>query len=77
MEQLFLCILNGIVKDKDKCKVIVNSDENTLKFSVKVTSGDKLNLIGKDGKVINSIRDYLKTVSKKFNKKVYVEVNEN
>jgi predicted RNA-binding protein YlqC (UPF0109 family) len=74
MEKLFSYIFSILVGDKDAVKVSVSDTDYEIRFLVKAGQRERLRIIGRDGKVITSVRDYFKAVSKKFNKKVYISI---
>mgnify|MGYP001138448241 CR=1 FL=1 len=74
MVKLFSYIFSNLLDDKNSLDVTVYETEYDIKFSIKADKKEIKKIIGKDGKIINSIRDYFKAVSKKFNKKVYIIV---
>jgi len=74
MEKLFSYIISNLVDNKNSVKISVVETDYDLKFSIKTDKRERTKIIGKDGKIINSIRDYFKAISKKFNKKVYIIV---
>lgn len=78
MDQVFSYIFKVLLdEDINQIKVKMNETENDIVFYVSASHNLRHRVIGKDGKVINAIRDYLKTISKKFgNKKVFVKINE-
>lgn len=76
MHNLISYIITSILQTKE-IEITAFESNDTLKFVVKAPQNIKSKIIGKNGKVINSVRDYIKSVSKKFNKKVYIEINDN
>ncbi len=76
MQDLIGYIISSMVDNKNDVKLKVEEDDSTIKFIIKTNAKTRAKIIGKDGKIINTLRDYCKAVSRKFNKKVYIEVNE-
>ncbi|HOJ86498.1 MAG TPA: KH domain-containing protein [Elusimicrobiales bacterium] len=77
MNSLISYIVSSIAEDVSDIKVELLEGDNDIKVLITTGPKSKSKLIGREGKVINSIRDYFKSVSKKFNKKIYIEINEN
>lgn len=78
MVEVFSYILKSLLADEASVvKVRVGEKEDKLFFYLTIPHRLKSRIIGRDGKVINAIKDYLKTISKKFgNKKIFVRINE-
>lgn len=77
MNSLVSYILSSIVEDLSDVKVDLIEGDNDVKFVITTGPKSRSKIIGREGKVINSVRDYFRAVSKKFNKKIYIEINEN
>ncbi|MEF3279995.1 MAG: KH domain-containing protein [Elusimicrobiota bacterium] len=77
MQNLLSYIVFSIVDDKKGINLSLFEKNEEMIFHISANSKNKSKLIGRDGKVINSIRDYLMAVSRKFNKKVYIEIDDN
>jgi predicted RNA-binding protein YlqC (UPF0109 family) len=77
MNSLLSYIISSISNDSSDVKISVIEVDNDIKFIIKAGEKSKAKIIGREGKIINSIRDYLKSISKKFNKRIYIEINEN
>lgn len=77
MNDLISYMISSILGDKNKVNITLVENENELRVQINADPSSKSKLIGRDGKVINSIREYLRAISKKFNKRVYIEINEN
>lgn len=70
-------IIKSLVGNVSGCRALFTESDNELRFFIKIPRSMRHMIIGKDGKIINAVRDYLKVVSKKFgNKKVFVKVDE-
>lgn len=69
-------IVKSLVKDSDSVSVKeFNTDENEVSIEIVVSEEEAGNLIGKSGKIINSIRTILQASSYlKENKKVKVNI---
>ncbi len=77
MDFLLAYIIKGICENHSQIHVSMAESDNDFRFYIKIPKSLRHRIIGKDGKVINTIRDYLKIVSKKFhNKKIFIKVDE-
>ena len=77
MKQLLLDIVNSIVDHQDKVKLEESTDEEgNINFLLTVDPEDMGKIIGKEGKVIKSIRNIIRIPAIKQNKKVNLELTE-
>jgi len=72
MKELLDYILKQIVSNKEAVEVEMVEDGNNVDFTVKVAPEDMGAVIGKEGKVANSIRTVVRTSAKKLNKRVNI-----
>ena len=72
-------IVTALAKDKDSVNVkeFETDEENTIKIEVLISSDDMGRVIGKDGKIINSIRTVVQAASSltEENKRVRINVD--
>ncbi len=76
MKQALLYILESIVENKDALHVDESEEEGVVNFIITVAKEDMGKVIGKDGKVIRSIRNVMKIPAMKQNKKMQISLNE-
>ncbi|MGC8867616.1 MAG: KH domain-containing protein [Elusimicrobiales bacterium] len=77
MDSLLAYIIKGICENYRELKLMMIEADNDIRFNISIPRSLRHRIIGKDGKVISSIRDYLKVVSRKFQgKKIFINVNE-
>ncbi len=77
MEELVTYIVKSLVTNKDDVKVeSTNENENTIILKVSVNSQDLGKVIGKNGKIANSIRAIVKSASTDNNVKYFVKIME-
>ena len=68
-------IVLGLVEDKDSVEIEEVNEDNSILINVKVSDSDMGKLIGRDGKIINSIRTIIQEASSlRDSKFVKVEV---
>ncbi len=65
-------IAKSLVEDPSQVKVDVIESANSITLELRVAQGDMGRVIGKEGRIINSIRDMLKILAVKQNK--YVDI---
>lgn len=77
MENLLLAIVRGLVAYPDDVKVKVDdSDENGVSvYNLQVHSEDMGRIIGKQGRIINSIRIVMQAAAAKNSCKLIVKVS--
>lgn len=77
MEELVTYIVKSLVINKDDVKVeSVKENENTVILKVTVNSQDLGKVIGKNGKIANSIRAIVKSAQDNNNVKYFVKIME-
>lgn len=77
MEELVTYIVKSLVVNKDDVKVeSLKENENTIILKVTVNSSDLGKVIGKNGKIANSIRAIVKSVQTDNNVKYFVKIME-
>lgn len=73
MKELLEYIVKQIVSKPEEVEVSETTSENNVDLVVKVAEDDLGAVIGKSGKVANSIRSVVRTSAKKFNKRVNIK----
>ena len=76
MEDLLKTLIGPLVSDIKKVKIDTIQEENGLKFLISIPKDDIAKVIGKDGKMIKSIKNLLKIRAIKENIFATVEVQE-
>lgn len=69
-------LVKALVGDAEKVSVTETKNEDRLVITVKVDSQDMGRVIGKDGRIIKSIREIVRAYSAKNGEKVSVDVEE-
>jgi len=77
MKKILSLIIESIVEKPDKVKVDEQEQNGIINFTIKVDKEDMGKVIGKNGKVIKSIRNVMKIPAIKNGKKIYVTLSEN
>ena len=78
MKEILQCILENLADNKDSIEILETvTDDNHIKYEVKVASADMGKVIGKQGKLAKSIRTLMKTLASKEKKTVSIEFAEN
>ena len=73
MKQVLETIIRNIVEDQDSVFINEKEEADRITYEVKVAGSDMGRVIGKQGKVANSIRSVMRALSSKNKKKVVVE----
>ena len=76
MKDILLAIVKALVDNPDDVIVEENDDNGFVTLSIKVNSEDMGKVIGKEGKVIRSIRNVMKIPAMKQGKKVQISLSE-
>lgn len=73
MKDILQTIIENLVDDKASISINEIEGEKSVVFEVKVAEADMGKIIGKQGKIAQSIRSIMKAVSAKEHKRVSVE----
>lgn len=73
MKELLEVIIKGLVDNKEAVSISEKVTNDVICLSVKVSSEDMGQIIGKQGKMAKSIRTVMKSVASKEHKKINVE----
>ena len=74
MEDVLRVIVENLVENKDAIKIVrEDKDDGFIKFKVTVAQEEMGKVIGKQGKVAQSIKSLMRAVGGKEQKKVEVE----
>lgn len=76
MKELLLHIAKGLVDNPDAVKVTEVEGERTTILELRVAQGDLGKVIGKQGRIIQSVRTILSAAAAKSGKRVSVEIIE-
>ncbi len=76
MEELLNYLVQNLVDSKDKYKVHKSEENGIVLFTIQVSKEDMGKIIGKEGKIINAIRNLVKILAVKEGKRVTVELAE-
>lgn len=76
MKKVLSLILSSIVDKEDKVEIDEQEQNGIVNFIIKVDKEDMGKVIGKNGKVIKSIRNVMKIPAIKNGKKIYVTLSE-
>ena len=73
MKQILETIIKSIVENQDAVSINEKEETDKITFEVKVEESDMGRVIGRQGKVANSIRTLMKALGSREKKKVSVE----
>jgi len=76
MEELLRILIEPLVSDIKKVKIEKTQEDNVIKFLISIPKKDIAKVIGKDGKMIKSIKNLLKIRAIKENVFASIEVQE-
>ena len=74
MEKLVEYIVKNLVDHPEEVEVTSKNDKNAVIINVKTNEDDIGKVIGKNGRIISSIRTIVKNMSVKSNKKFIVKI---
>ena len=73
MKEILQTIIENLVDDKASVSINEVEGEKSIVFEVKVAEADMGKIIGKQGKIAQSIRKIMKAVASKEHKRISVE----
>lgn len=73
MKEMLETIIKSLVTDQDAVSINEIDGEKNVIFEVKVAENDMGKIIGKEGRIANSIRTIMKALAAKENKKISIE----
>ena len=73
MKEVLETIIKNLVDNQESIKIEEAEDEKNIIFKVQVADGDMGKIIGRQGKIAQSIRTVMKAVANRKDKKVNVE----
>ena len=73
MKEILKIVIENLVDDKNSVSIEEKADNNEIKYEVKVAESDIGKVIGKKGKIAQSIRTVMKAIATKENKKINIE----
>lgn len=73
MKEILEVVIKNLVQDTDAVSIEEIAEASEMKYEVRVNQKDMGRVIGKNGKIAQSIRTVMKAVAAKENKKVVVE----
>lgn len=73
MKEILEVVIKNLVQDIDSVSIEEVAGDSEMKYEVRVSQKDMGRVIGKKGKIAQSIRTVMKAVAAKENKKVVVE----
>lgn len=73
MEEFLRIIISNLVENKDVIEINTIDKGKSVTFEVKVAQEDMGKVIGKQGRIAQSIRNVMKAVANKEHKKASVE----
>ena len=73
MEEFLRIIISNLVENKEAIEIHTIENGKSITFEVKVAQEDMGKVIGKQGRIAQSIRNVMKAVANKEHKKASVE----
>ena len=73
MKEILEIMIKNLVEDKESVLINEVAQDSEIKFEVRVNEKDMGRVIGKKGKIAQSIRTVMKAIAVKENKKISIE----
>ena len=74
MKEALMYIVNSLVTEPQAVRISSAEDGNITRFRLIVSQADRSKLIGKEGRVIKSVRALLQSAAAAEGRKVFVDV---
>lgn len=74
MKDILEYLIKSIVDNEDKVEIVEEEKDGVINLTVSVDPEDMGKIIGKQGKVIKSIRNVMRIPAMKQNKKIYISL---
>ena len=74
MKDLIILIAKNLVDNPDEVSVTETETDKNVTFELRVAPDDMGKVIGKQGRIANSIRSVVKAAAYKHDKRVFVEI---
>ena len=74
MKELLELIVKSLVDDPDSVQITVTESEKSINLAVSVASEDVGKIIGKEGRIVKSIRTVIRAASRNVDKPVFVDI---
>ncbi|OGS53356.1 MAG: hypothetical protein A3J79_09410 [Elusimicrobia bacterium RIFOXYB2_FULL_62_6] len=74
MKDALVYLVNSLVDEPAAVKLAVAEDGNVVRFKLAVAPSDRGKIIGKEGRVVKSIRTVLQLAAARNNKKVFLDI---
>lgn len=76
MKKALEFIISSIVDKPDEVKITESEEDGVINFVIEVAKEDMGKIIGKNGKIIKSIRNVMKIPAMKQNKRIFINLAE-
>ena len=73
VKEILECMIKNLVEDKDSISIKEIAQDSEINYEIRVNEKDMGRVIGKKGKIAQSIRTVMRAVAAKENKKVKLE----
>lgn len=77
MKQFLESIVKNIVHNPDQVEITETTDDGRIVFTIKVADEDMGRLIGKEGKVINSVRMIMRVIAIRQEARIRIDILDN
>ena len=75
MKEALMYIIGSLVENPRDVKLGVSEDGDVVRFKLTVASSDRGKVIGKEGRVVKSIRTVMQTAAARLSKRVYLDID--
>ena len=76
MENFISYVVKNLVKDNESVKVVKSETETEITYEIFVNADDKGKIIGRNGKIINSLKTIVRSFVGKSAKRINLKIGE-
>lgn len=74
MKEALTYIINSLVDKPEDFTLDSSEKDNNIRFKISLSDSDRGRIIGKEGRVVKSIRNFLQVVAQKTGCKVFIDI---
>ena len=74
MKEALTYIINSLVDKPGDFTLDSSEKDNNIRFKVSLSDSDRGRIIGKEGRVVKSIRNFLQVAAQKTGSKVFIDI---
>lgn len=74
MKEVLMYVVNSLVDNPGEVQLDSFEEGDAVRFKLKLSSSDKPKIIGREGRVIKSIRTLLQAIGNRNKKRIFIDI---